>query len=275
MMDPKSKERSVAETSCCTLGSPYSLLMESRGSKHLERRKRRAARKRRPSGPSTVRSGVRSRLRRWVLRVGLWIIALTTLLTLPLRWINPPTSSFILQRHFSAVSDHSPRVRYRWVDRQEIARSLAAAVQAAEDQKFRNHFGFDFTSIVSAIEENGGRGRGASTITQQVAKNLYLWPGRSLFRKGLEAYLSLALELFLPKDRILEVYLNLAEFGPNVFGAEAGSQFHFGKSASKLTDWESALFAAVLPNPARLSASRPSEYVRERANSISTEMKRF
>lgn len=197
------------------------------------------------------------------------------LLTLPLRWINPPTSSFILQRHFFALSDPSPGPRYRWVDRDQIAASLAAAVQAAEDQKFRDHFGFDFTSIASALEESGGRRRGASTITQQVAKNLYLWPGRSLVRKGLEAYLTLALELFLPKQRILEIYLNLAEFGPNVFGADAASHYHFRKPASQLTEWESALFAAVLPNPAKLSASRPSAYVRERAIHISEELKRF
>lgn len=203
------------------------------------------------------------------------MIVSTILVTLPLRWLNPPTSSFILQRHLSAVSDQSPKIRYRWVDRRAIAPSLAAAVQAAEDQKFQNHFGFDFESIASALEASGGRGRGASTITQQVAKNLYLWPGRSLFRKGLEAYLALALELFLPKDRILELYLNLAEFGPNVFGAEAGSQHHFGKPAAELTDHECTLFAAVLPNPAKMSASKPSEYVRERAMEIASELKRF
>lgn len=214
------------------------------------------------------------RARRWLLRGGLWIVVFTTLLTLPLRWIDPPTSAFMLQRQFSTLSERSPAPRYRWVDREKIAPSLAAAVQASEDQKFMDHFGFDFKSMASALEEEG-RLRGASTITQQLAKNLYLWPGRSLIRKGLEAYLALVLELFLPKARILELYLNLAEFGPNVFGAEAASQYHFGQPASQLTDWESALFAAVLPNPAKLSASEPSDYVTERATHISAELKRF
>lgn len=205
----------------------------------------------------------------------LWLVVVTTLLTLPLRWINPPISSLIAQRQLSALLNQSHAPRYQWVDQKRIAHSLAAAVQASEDQKFRHHFGFDFKSIASALEEGGERPRGASTITQQVAKNLYLWPGRSLVRKGLEAYLTLALELFLSKERILEIYLNLAEFGPDVFGAEAASQYHFGKPASQLTDRESALFAAVLPSPAKFSASRPSDYVRERAASIGAEMKRF
>lgn len=181
----------------------------------------------------------------------------------------------MIQRRLSPASADSPGPRYRWVDREKIVPSLAAAVQASEDQKFRQHFGFDFKSIASALDESGGRLRGASTITQQVVKNLYLWSGRSLVRKGLEAYLTLALEFFLSKERILEIYLNVAEFGPNVFGAEAASQYHFGKHASELTVWECALFAAVLPSPAKLSASRPSEYVWERATFIAEESKRF
>lgn len=273
--------------------------MKSQGAKHLERRKRRAARaearggartkartkartgartpgkKKKSTSPIKRRRSSRERLLSAFVYAGLSLAILTTLLVLPLRWLSPPTSSFILQRHFSAESKGAGEPRYRWRDRKQISRSLAAAVQASEDQKFREHFGFDFKSIASAFEERGKRVRGASTISQQVAKNLYLWPGKSLVRKGLEAYLTLALELFLPKDRILEIYLNVAEFGPNVFGAEAASQYHFGKPASRLTKEESALFAAVLPNPAKLSASRPSEYVLERATQIREDMERF
>ena len=137
---------------------------------------------------------------------------------------------------------------------------------AAEDQRFADHRGLDFKSIKDSLDnaERGGRLRGASTISQQLAKNLYLWPGRSFLRKGLEAYFTVLLELFLPKKRILELYLNVAEFGPGVYGVGAASRHFFGRPAARLRDVEGALLAAVLPNPRRLRADNPSEYVRER-----------
>ena len=145
---------------------------------------------------------------------------------------------------------------------------------AAEDQKFPDHIGFDFESIEKAIKDNKRRRRprGASTITQQVAKNLFLWPGRSYVRKGLEAYLTLMIELAWPKQRILEVYLNIAQFGPGVFGVEAAGQAYFSKSASRLHKDDAAILAAVLPNPRRLRAGRPSEYVNQRAFEIRQQM---
>jgi monofunctional glycosyltransferase len=144
--------------------------------------------------------------------------------------------------------------------------AAARAVIAAEDQRFFEHHGIDFQSIERALDEHesGDDLRGASTITQQVAKNVFLWPGRSFVRKALEAYFALLIEALLPKQRILEVYLNVAELGPGVFGVEAAARRYFGTSAARLTETQAALLAAVLPNPRRLSAERPSAYVRGR-----------
>jgi monofunctional biosynthetic peptidoglycan transglycosylase len=162
------------------------------------------------------------------------------------------------------------------VDLPEISRFAALAVVAAEDQRFPLHHGFDFAEIGEALEERGnGRLRGASTISQQVAKNLFLWQGRSFVRKGLEAWLTLWIELLWPKRRILEVYLNLAELGPGVFGVEAASRRTFGKPAARLEAEEAALLAAVLPNPVRYRADAPSSYVRHRAARIRREMDRL
>ena len=181
----------------------------------------------------------------------------------------------MLQRRLGLGGASAVRPRYVWSDWNEISPHLAASVIAAEDQKFPDHFGFDFESIANALEEPERKRRGASTISQQVVKNLYLWPGRSLVRKGLEAYLTLAIETLWPKRRILEIYLNIAEFGPDVFGAAAGSELHFRKSPGRLSAREAALMAAVLPNPARFSAGRPSEYVAQRADRIGSEAHRL
>jgi len=168
-------------------------------------------------------------------------------------------------------------ILHEWMDRADIGVAAALAVVAAEDQKFANHFGFDVQSIVDSIEDSqGGKSlRGASTISQQVAKNLFLWSGRSYLRKGLEAYFTLLIELCLPKRRILEIYLNIAEFGPGVYGVPAASRYYFDKDASGLSNSEAALLAAVLPNPNRLHVDRPSEYVRERQRWIRQQMERL
>jgi len=154
---------------------------------------------------------------------------------------------------------------------------MRVAVVAAEDQKFPHHWGFDFESIAEAIEDQGPRRRvrGASTITQQVARNLFLWPGRSYIRKGLEAYFTILLELFWPKRRILEVYLNIAEFGDGTHGVYAAAKTSFGKHPSELTPSEAALLAAVLPHPKHLHANTPSPYVEERARWIEEQMEQL
>ncbi|MGD9214980.1 MAG: monofunctional biosynthetic peptidoglycan transglycosylase [Desulfobacteraceae bacterium] len=197
------------------------------------------------------------------------VLLITLLIPLSLRWAPPPTSAFMLQAH-SIQSE----IRYRWVPFARICDHLPVAVVAAEDQKFPHHWGFDFKAIGSALEENKRRNRprGASTISQQVAKNLFLWSGRSYIRKGFEAYFTVIIELLWPKRRILEVYLNIAQFGPGVFGVEAASQAYFKKPASRLSKSEAALFAAVLPNPKKLRLWEPSDYVLERAIQIEEQM---
>jgi monofunctional biosynthetic peptidoglycan transglycosylase len=203
------------------------------------------------------------RLTRFALKLVLAIALVSAALVLPWRWLPPPTSAFMLRERFTGHV-----TRQRWVSYPNISRNLVLCVIAAEDQKFAAHRGFDVDAIARAARERRVRPRGASTITQQLAKNLYLWPGRSFVRKALEAYFTVWLEQTWPKRRILEVYLNVAEFGPGIFGAAEASELIFGKPASALTLYESALLAAVLPNPKRMSAAHPSDYVAERAGQI-------
>jgi len=198
---------------------------------------------------------------------------------LALRWIHPWTTAFMIQARVEAAlrGEHDYQTDYRWVPYREISPQLAIAVVAAEDQKFPIHAGFDFDAIQDAIEDqaDGGPARGASTISQQVAKNLWLWPGRSWLRKGIEAYFTVLIETLWPKRRILEIYLNVAEFGPGVFGAGAASQRFFGEPPARLDREEAARLAAVLPSPRRMHADRPSDYVRLRADKIESEAARL
>ncbi len=221
-------------------------------------------------GARRARSGVWGWIGRVCLGLGLLAVGGAALPILVLRFVDPPTSAFMWQ------SERRP-VRYTWVDWQRIASPAKLAVVASEDQRFAAHAGFDVESIRDAFSEHarGGRRRGASTISQQVAKNLFLWPHKSFLRKLLEAWLTAWIELCWPKQRILEVYLNVAQFGDTVFGVEAASRQFFGKPAAALTPRESALLAAVLPNPRRLHAERPSEYVLSRADWILDQMRYF
>jgi monofunctional glycosyltransferase len=207
------------------------------------------------------------------------LLLLTIPLTLSLRWLTPPSSSFMLQRQLSAwwYGHQRPQVYYRWVDWPAISPYVALAVVAAEDQKFPRHFGFDFAAMAAASRtwQDGGRLRGASTISQQVAKNLFLWPGRSVVRKGLEAYFTVLIELLWPKRRILEMYLNLAEFGSGAFGVGAASTMFFGKAPAHLKAPEAALLAAVLPAPAHWRVERPSTYVLKRRAWILRQMEQL
>ena len=215
-----------------------------------------------------------------LLRALAWLVLAWLVLTIAavvlLRWIDPPTSTFMLiDRATAAPIKGKPyALRHRWVDWSQISPHTKVAVIAAEDQKFPEHHGFDVESINEAMEdrERGGRARGASSISQQVAKNLFLWPGRSWMRKGLEAYFTVLIELCWPKQRILEVYLNIAEFGRGVFGVGAASEVYFGKRAARLTPADAALLAAVLPNPKRLRVDAPSRYVRSRQEWILGQM---
>lgn len=168
-------------------------------------------------------------------------------------------------------------MEHRPVPLEAISPELAVAVLAAEDQRFLGHPGLDWRAIRSAVEERlrDGRVRGASTITQQVAKNLFLWKERSWLRKGLEAWLALWIDALWPKRRILEVYLNVAQMGPRQYGAEAASRHHFGHAARTLSAREASLLAAVLPSPERLRLDPPSAYVRTRAAEIRESARRL
>lgn len=206
------------------------------------------------------------RPQRWLRVVAALILlslAVPVVLVLPWRWFDPPTTAFISQARADGVD-----VQQTWVDWEDISVNLPIAVVAAEDQNFPHHHGFDVESIRSALEESRERSRGASTISQQLVKNLFLWPGHSWVRKGIEAYLTVFIELLLPKRRILEIYLNIAELGPGIYGAEAGARHFFGVPASELSSRQAALLAAVLPNPKARSAAKPSALVDKRADWI-------
>ncbi|HEY1076746.1 MAG TPA: monofunctional biosynthetic peptidoglycan transglycosylase [Fontimonas sp.] len=201
----------------------------------------------------------------------LWIIviplALVVVPVLILRWAPVPTTAFMLQ-------SPSKPVHYDWVPAELIAPAMRKAVVAAEDQKFFQHRGFDLEAIDKAREHNqrSSRKRGASTISQQTAKNLFLWSGGGYFRKGIEAGMTVVLETLWSKDRILEVYLNVAEFGPGVYGVEAAAQRFFGKPALYLTADQCARLAAVLPSPRRWNVTNPGPYVSKRAQWILRQM---
>lgn len=188
-----------------------------------------------------------------------------------LRWINPVTSSIMIQRQIESIfTGKFDYIKYSWVDYDDCSPYLPIAFVAAEDQNFPNHFGFDVREIKKALKqyERGRRIRGASTITQQVAKNLFLWEGKSFIRKAVEAYFTVLIELLWDKKRILEVYMNIAEFGDMIFGVKMASIAYYNKLPAKVSASQAALLAAVLPNPLRYSVVRPSGYVRGRQNWI-------
>ena len=167
------------------------------------------------------------------------------------------------------------KIKYQWVDHEQISIFAFTAAIAAEDQRFHQHSGFDLDAILSALEDHldGNKLRGASTISQQVAKNLFLSPARNFWRKGVEIWFTLLIEIFWDKQRILETYLNIAELGNHIFGIEAASRFYFGISAKQLSAKQAALFAATLPNPKKFRSDKPSTYLRKRQNWILQQMK--
>lgn len=211
----------------------------------------------------------------WVLGI---FLALNIILVLTFRFAPVPASGLMLQRRVESWSSDKPYVsRHQWVPLEEISPSLGLAVIAAEDQNFADHFGFDWQAIEKAIQHNetSRRKRGASTVSQQTAKNLFLWSSRSWVRKGFEAWFTLLIETGWSKRRILEVYLNIVEFGDGVYGAEAAARAYFGKPARRLSPSEAALLAAVLPNPHKFHANAPSEYIRGRQAWILNQMRQL
>ena len=230
------------------------------------------------------------RILRWLLALPLLFALASSLQVLVLRFVDPPFSAFMVARQLRALGegDWGFRVAYDWRDLDAISPSLPLALVAAEDQNFASHHGFDFKAIEKARAHNErmiaraerrnrpvSRLRGASTISQQLAKNLFLWSGRSWVRKGVEAWYTVLLETLWPKRRILEVYANVVEFGDGVYGAQAAARSFFGKDAARLGPAESARLAAVLPNPKRYNAARPGPYVQRRSTAIQRQMGRL
>jgi monofunctional glycosyltransferase len=223
------------------------------------------------------KGSVGQRIRRIVSRIvlvwlGIWLAGILLFSFLPV-----PFSAVMAERQIGAWlrGDFSYVAHSDWVGHDEISPWMGLAVIASEDQKFPTHWGFDVAAIESVLDNSDSRMRGASTLSQQTAKNLFLWDGRSWVRKGLEAGLTVGIETVWTKRRILTVYLNIAEFGPGIFGVEAASQRYFHKPASRLTAADAALLAAVLPNPIRYRAAAPSGYVRERQQWILRQMRQL
>lgn len=213
---------------------------------------------------------------RWLWRLLVAWVVVTALPVAVLRFVDPPTTAFMLQRRFDAWDSHEKGfvLRHQWVERSRISKHLQRALLAAEDQRFFTHGGFDVQAIEDAVEDRleGKSTRGASTLTQQVAKNLFLWPGKSFVRKALEAWFTVLLEVLWPKERILEVHLNVAEYGNGVYGVEQAARLAFDKSAAAVTPEEAALLVVVLPNPKARKVTAPTPKVRERARWVLEQM---
>lgn len=219
----------------------------------------------------------RRRWWRWLLALPLLFAVLSVVQVATLRFVDPAFSAFMVSRQLEAFrsGDWRFRIAYDWRDLDEISPYVPLAMVASEDQNFAEHFGFDLKAIEKARKNNarGRKVRGGSTISQQTAKNLFLWSGRSWVRKGLEAWYTLLIEAMWPKHRIIEVYVNIAEFGDGVYGAQAAARTYFRKDASRLGAAEAALMAAVLPSPRRYSIARPGPYVQRRAKAIQRQMR--
>ncbi len=214
------------------------------------------------------------RILRFIAKLIGWFFLITFLLVLLFKWAPLPFTPLMAIRYFEHPDEE---IQHDWVPIEDISENLQLAVICSEDQNFENHNGFDFEAIQKAIENNrtGILVRGSSTISQQTAKNAFLWPGRNYLRKGLEAYFTFLMELLWSKERILEVYLNSIEMGKGVYGAQAAAQYWFGKGAKNLSASEAAAIAAILPNPREYRASPASNYISSRKSWIIRQMKNY
>ena len=213
---------------------------------------------------------------RLVGKIILWFFILSIGSTIVYRFLPVLVTPLMAIRLVEQIFDKKKEVRFRkdWVSIDKISKHMPQAVVASEDQKFLDHFGFDIEAMEKAWEGNkkGKRIKGASTITQQAAKNVFLWPGRNFIRKGLEAYFTLLMEVLWSKERIMEVYLNVIEMGEGIYGIEAAAQAYYKKPAGKLSRHEAAMIAAVLPNPRRWTPTRPTPYIYKRQSWILRQM---
>ncbi len=201
-----------------------------------------------------------------LLKIIIWFVAITVLLTLVYRWVNPPFTPLMISRALFEGYD----IRKDWIPIEDMPQSLLNCVVASEDNFFLSHYGIDFGAIEKAIEHNkkSDKKRGASTISQQTAKNVFLWQGRTWVRKGFEVYFTFLIETLWSKKRIMEVYLNVIEMGKGIYGIEAATNNYFGKPAKKLSPYQSALIVASLPNPLRFNPAKPSAYLSRRAKTV-------
>tara|TARA_R110002012_G_scaffold209338_1_gene379685 strand:- start:481 stop:1152 length:672 start_codon:yes stop_codon:yes gene_type:complete len=211
---------------------------------------------------------------KFLLKLAGILLLFSLFIVLLFKWVPVPFTPLMAIRYFENPEE---KIQHSWVPRQDISRHLQLGVIASEDQNFVKHNGFDIEAIEKAIEDNqkGKRVRGASTISQQTAKNVFLWPGRNWLRKGLEVYFTFLIETFWSKERILEVYLNSIEMGRGIYGAEATAQHWFNKSAANLSVYEAAAIAAVLPNPREYRANPASNYINQRKNWIVRQMQNY
>ncbi len=211
------------------------------------------------------------RIFRFVLKLIGWFLLLSILMVVIYKWAPVPLTPLMVLR---SVEHPEEPLNHEWVPMEDISPNLQLAVVASEDQNFLRHNGFDYEAIKKAIEENKKKKktRGASTISQQTAKNVFLWPQRSWVRKGFEVYFTFLIELFWSKERILEVYLNSIEMGKGIYGAEAAAKAWFGKNASQLSSYEAAAIASILPNPRVYTANPSSNYIQQRKSWILRQM---
>ncbi|MCH4822401.1 monofunctional biosynthetic peptidoglycan transglycosylase [Gramella lutea] len=214
------------------------------------------------------------RLFRFIFKVLLGLFLFSILMVVIYKFVPVPFTPLMAIRYFENPEEP---LEHDWVPIEEISRHLQLAVIASEDQNFEKHSGFDFEAIQEAMEDNrsGRKIRGASTISQQTAKNVFLWPSRTWFRKGLEAYFTFMIEMIWSKERILEVYLNSIEMGKGIYGAQAAAQHWFNKDAGKLGPYEAAAIAAVLPNPREYRANPASNFIQKRKNWIVRQMQNY
>lgn len=204
------------------------------------------------------------------IRLATYFIAFSIAWVLIYRFVNPPITWLMIQRNFENNEAPKKAIKRKWINYEDISTNLKLAAVASEDARFMQHNGFDTEAINQAFQRNrlGESIRGGSTISQQTAKNVFLWPQRSWLRKGFEAWFTILIEALWGKERILEVYLNIIEMGPGVYGAEAAAQFYYDKSATSLTKRQAALLAAILPNPRVWSPNKPTRFINRKTNTI-------
>jgi len=223
-------------------------------------------------------SGTLRRYFRLVGKLIMWFFVITILWVLAYRFIDPPVTYLMVLRGFERKSDDKEwKIDQNWLSSEKLSTNLKRAAIAGEDVRFMDHWGFDLKAMENAYEKNksGKKMRGGSTISQQTAKNVFLWPGRSYIRKGFEAYFTALIELLWSKERVLEVYLNVIETGDGIYGADAAAKEFYNKTGSALTKREAALLIAVLPNPLRWSPAKPTGYIYSKQNRILRNMARL